>query len=220
MGKRSEPRIFVQVPVRIFGTDSSGTAFSQKVLTANISHSGVELCEVQASLSVDEIVGLNYASQRVHFRVKWIGEPGTPRAGHVGLVSISPEKPLWDFPLPAPADDDHKPGAVERRAHSRFRCQNKVEIHIDGGANYWGTLTDLSLGGCYVEMPIPLNPGTKLKIALWIEQSKLMAEAQVAHRTPGLGIGIRFTRIGDSDLDQIRVYLGNLSPLARKTQIR
>jgi PilZ domain len=220
MGNRSEPRIFVQVPVRIFGTDRGGSIFSQKVVTANISRGGIEICEVQANLAVEEIVGLTYANNRVHFRVKWIGAPGTPRAGHVGLLNISPEKPLWDFPLPEPATDDHNPALVEKRVHPRFRCQNKVEIHIEASASYWGTLADLSLGGCYVEMPIPLSPGTKLKMGLWIDQSKLMVQGTVAHRTPGLGIGIRFTSISVSDLDLIRIFLTKLSPFSRKPLLR
>lgn len=216
MGQRSEPRLEVQVPVRIFGTDATGAVFSQKVVTVNISRSGVELAEVHARLATDEIIGLTYATRKVHFRVKWIGALGTPKESHIGLLSISPEKPLWDFPLPAPSSDTHKPGLLERRSHPRFRCQNKVEIHIEGGASYWGTLADLGLGGCYVEMPIPLNPGTKLRMALWIEQSKVNAEGEVAHRTPGLGIGIRFKNISEQDLDNIRRFLDRLSPLFRK----
>lgn len=216
MGKRVEPRINVQVPVRIFGTDRTGSVFSQKVVTVNISRLGVELAEVQAQLAVEEIIGLTYASNRVHFRIKWVGGTGTAKAGHVGLLNISPEKPLWDFPLPEPSSDDHRPGLVERRAHPRFRCQNKVELHIEGGPSYWGTVADLSLGGCYIEMPIPLNAGTKLKMGIWIEQSKVLMDGEVAHRTPGLGIGVRFKSISDLDLDRVRMFLDQLSPLFRK----
>ena len=220
MGNRVEPRKEVQVPVRIFGTDSDGAVFSQKVSTVNISRTGVEICEVQAKLSVDEIIGLTYAKNRVHFRVKWVGKPGTPKAGHLGLLNISPEKPLWDFPLPAPSSDNHQPGLVERRQHPRFRCQNKVEIHIEGGASYWGTVADLSLGGCYVEMPIPLQPGTRLNMAIWIDDSKIAARGQVAHRTPGLGVGIRFLEIPDQDRDHINIFLNRMTPFARKSLVR
>jgi hypothetical protein len=220
MGKRSEPRLEVQVPVRIFGTDSTGSAFSQKVITANISRLGVELAEVEAKLVVDEIIGLTYATKRVHFRVKWIGAPGTPKAGHVGLLNIAPEKPLWDFPLPAAASDNHQPDSWRKRKHPRFRCQNSVEIHIDNGASYWGTVADLSLGGCYVEMPIPLQLGTRLKIRIWIAQAKVAAQGEVAHRTPGLGVGIRFKQISDQDLEVINLFLGKLAPFARKPLMR
>jgi len=220
MGKRIEPRLEVQVPVRIFGTESTGSVFSQKVVTVNISRLGVELAEVEAKLAVDEIIGLTYAAKRVHFRVKWIGAPGTPKAGHVGLLNIAPEKPLWDFPLPAAASDNHQPGLVEKRKHPRFRCQNSVEIHIDNGASYWGTVADLSLGGCYVEMPIPLQLGTKLKVGIWIAQAKVAAQGEVAHRTPGLGVGIRFKQISDQDLEVIHLFLGQLAPFARKPFLR
>jgi len=216
MGRRSEPRKDARVPVRIFGTDSSGSVFSQKALTVNVSRSGVELAGVQPHLALDEIIGLTYGANRVHFRVKWVSTPGTPRAGHVGLLNISPEKPLWDFLLPPVSPDFYEPGAFEHRKNPRYRCQNSIEIHIHNGASFWATLTDLSLGGCYVEMPIPLEPGTRLRAAIWFGQAKAWAQGEVAHRTPGFGIGIRFTQISDQDLDLIRTFLGQLAPLARK----
>jgi PilZ domain len=220
MGKRIEPRLDVQVPVRIFGTDRSGAVFSQKVVTVNISRLGVELAEVEVNLAADEMIGLSYGNNRMHFRVKWVGAPDTPKAGHVGLLSTAPEKQLWDFPLPAPASDNHRPGLIEKRKHARFRCQNAVEIHIENGTSFWGTVADLSLGGCYVEMPIPLQPGTKLKVGIWIGQTKVMAESAVAHRTPGLGVGIRFNQISNEDLDAISLFLSKLAPFARKPFLR
>jgi hypothetical protein len=94
-----------------------------------------------------------------------------------------------------------------------------VEIHVHNGASFWGTVADLSLGGCYVEIPIPLEPGTRLKIGIWFEQAKAWAEAEVAHRTPGLGVGIRFREISGQDLDLIRIFLGKLAPFSRKSGI-
>jgi hypothetical protein len=216
MGRRCQLRKQVAVPVRIFGTDSRGQVFSEKALTVNVSRNGAELAEVRPELAVDEIIGLTHGKNRVHFRVKWIGRPGTPKAGHVGLLNIAPEKPLWDFPLPADAVDDYQPGNTELRHHPRFRCQNSIEVHLNGGASFWGTLADLSLSGCYVEMPIPLELGTRLKVGIWFGQSKAWAEAQVAHRTPGLGIGLEFLEISEADRDQIRRFLANLSPFAKK----
>jgi hypothetical protein len=216
MGRRSQLRKPVEVPVRIFGTDSSGEVFSEKALTVNVSRNGAELAEVRSHLALDEIIGLTYGKNRAHFRVKWMGRPGTPKAGHLGLLNIAPEKPLWDFPLPADAVDVYQPGNTELRQHPRFRCQNSIEVHVNGGASFWGTVADLSLGGCYVEMPIPLEPGTRLKVGIWLGQSKAWAQAQVAHRTPGLGIGLSFLEISESDRDQIRRFLAHLSPFAKK----
>lgn len=216
MGKRSEPRKDIQVPVRIFGTDSAGAVFSQKAVTVNISRTGVELAGVESQLAVEEIIGLSYGTNRVHFRVRWVGKANTPKAGHVGLRNVSRGKPLWDFPLDIAGKDPYEPGMIERRQHPRYRCQNSIEIHIQNGASFWGTVADLGLGGCYVEMSIPIEVGTKLSVALWFGQNKAWAEAEVAHRTPGFGVGTRFTKISDLDLDVIRQYLNSLAPLARK----
>src|ERR1700683_592317 len=215
MGRRSQPPKQVEVPVRIFGTDSAGQVFSEKVLTVSISRNGAELAAVRSKLNLDEIVGLTYGANRVHFRVKWIGGAGTPKAGHVGLLNIAPQKPLWDFPLPPDAVDDFQLASVEHRIAPRFRCQNSVEVHVQG-ASFWGTVADLSLGGCYIEMPIPLQPGTKLRVGIWFGQTKSWADAQVAHRTPGLGIGLKFVQISEEDRNQIRRFLESLAPFARK----
>lgn len=216
MGRRTEPRKEVQVPVRIFGTDRAGAVFSQKAVTVNISRNGVEIAGVHSQLAVDEIIGLTYGTNRVHFRVKWAGTPGTAKAGHVGLLNVSPGKPLWDFPLDSSSKDLFEPGFTERRQHPRYRCQNSIEIHIRNGASFWGTVADLAPGGCYVEMAIPIEVGTKLTVALWFGEKKAWADGEVAHRTPGFGVGIRFTKISDQDLGVIREYLNSLAPLARK----
>lgn len=219
MGMRNEPRKDIQVPVRIFGTDKTGAVFSQKASTVNVSRNGVELAGVQSQLAVNEIVGLSYGNNRVHFRVKWVGASGTSKAGRIGLLNISPGKPLWDFPLDGSCPDPYQPGPIERRKLPRYRCQLSTEIHVQGGPSFWGNLSDLSLGGCYVEMPIPLEVGTKLKMSLWIGQDRVWAEGEVAHRTPGFGVGVRFTQIADADRERIRVFLDSLAPLARKSSI-
>jgi hypothetical protein len=216
MGRRSQPRKQIEIPVRVFGTDRHGRVFSEKVLTTNVSRTGAEIAGLRAELSLDEIVGLTYGANRVHFRVKWIGAAGTPKAGHVGLLNIAPEKTLWDFPLPLDAADSFQSASLERRQTARFRCQNSIEVHVDGGASFWGTVADLSLGGCYVEMPPPLQPGTKLRVGIWFGQTKVSAHAQVAYRTPGVGAGLKFIEISEPDRDVIRRFLENLAPFARK----
>jgi hypothetical protein len=216
MGRRREPRKEIQVPVRVFGTSRGGQVFSEKAATVNVSQQGAELSGVQVGLNLDEIIGLSYGKNRVHFRVKWIGEPGTPRAGHVGLLNISPEKPLWDFPLPPPTTDDHQLRAGDQRKYTRFKCHNSVELRTQDGTCFRATIADLSVGGCYVEMATPLPPGTKLKAGIWIGETKCCADCEVAHSTPGIGTGLMFSRISEQDLERIRQFLGTLAPFAKK----
>jgi len=216
MSKRREPRKDIQTSVRVFGTDSGGKAFSENVTTVNISQHGIELRGVSAHLNLDDVVGLSYASHRVQFRVKWVGKPGTPQHGHVGLLNISPEKPLWDFPLPAPAPDLYRPTVVDARKHPRFKCNNSIELHSEDGASFWATIADLSLGGCYVEMALPFPKGSKVKVGIWIGETKIRADCEVAYSVPGLGIGVKFTRISDADLQRLTQFLATLGPFNRK----
>ncbi len=216
MGKRREPRKEMQLPVRIFGTDSSGQVFSAQAVTVNVSHQGIELSGVEPRLKLDEIVGLTYGKNRVHFRVKWIGLPDTPKAGHVGLLNISPEKPLWDFPLPPPTPDTHQPQFVQHRKNPRFKCNNSVELHTPGGAPFRARIADLSISGCYVEMATPLQPGTKVNVSIWIGETKAWADCEVAYSTPGFGAGLKFIRISESNLERIRQFLTSLAPFSRK----
>ncbi len=98
MGKRREPRKPVQLSVRIFGTDGEGKIFSETVTAADVSQNGARVTGVRAKPAADEIIGVTYGKNKVHFRVKWIGEMGSPREGELGLLNLTPEKPFWDFP--------------------------------------------------------------------------------------------------------------------------
>ncbi|MGA9041800.1 MAG: PilZ domain-containing protein [Terriglobales bacterium] len=218
-GKRCEPRKEVEVAVRIFGTDSNGKIFSEKASTVNVSRQGAALRGVQAQLKLDEIVGLSYAANKVHFRVKWVGEPGTPKAGQVGLLNISPEKPLWDFPVPLNRVDEFRQEArkgPDRRKHPRLKISASVEIHPLAGAPIWGKTVDLGLGGCFIEMAIPLRKAEKIKLGIWIEQTKLWAHGVIVTSTPGFGIGIKFTEISDADAERLSKYLKSIIRVPNK----
>jgi len=87
-----------------------------------------------------------------------------------------------------------------------------VELHTQDGATFWAKIADLSVGGCYLEMAIPLPPGTKVKVGIWIGETKCWANCEVAYSTPGFGTGVKFVRISEPELEQIRQYLETLAP--------
>ncbi len=207
MGKRREARKPLALPVRIFGTDRGGRMFSENVTTAELSQNGAKLTGVRAALKVDEIIGLTYGKIKVHFKVKWVGEPGSPREGEVGLLNLTPEKPLWDFPLPSGAMDDFRFAGKDRRQSARVKCSISAELHPVGQPVIWGKVSDLSLGGCFVEMPIPLPVNTKFEVALWLGETKLRLKGEVASSSPGFGIGVRFTNISPESQESLRRHM-------------
>jgi hypothetical protein len=219
MGKRREPRVDKVVPIRIFGTDTNGQIFSEKLNTLNVSRHGAELGGVQAQLKMGEIIGLTYGTNKIHFRVMWVGSPGTPKQGRIGLLNLSPEKALWDFPLPGPGIDGA--GTVardphDRRAHPRFKTVNSVEIHPEGQeAPIRARTADMSAGGCFIEMPNPLPKGTQIKIGIWVNDSKLWATGRVVTSTPGFGIGVQFIEISEQDKSQLLRFLESTVRITR-----
>ena len=216
MGQRREPRKDLKVPVRVFGTDMDGRPFSENVSTLNVSSRGAKLAGLQAKIKTGEVIGMAYGAQKSRFAVRWVGSAGAATEGQLGLENVSPEKPFWDFPLPAPGMDEygrHSKGA-ERRKYVRLKCLISVELYPDGeSAKIWGKAVDVSVGGCFVEMSIPLREGTKLKIVLWVKDEKLQAKATVVSSRPGFGVGIQFQEISPEDAQRLKQFLQSITRL-------
>lgn len=216
MGQRREPRKDLKIPVRVFGTDIHGKPFSENLTTHNVSSRGARVGSLQASVKVGEVVGMTYGAQKSRFTVRWIEHGGAGHSGQLGLENLTPEKPFWDFPLPAPGIDEygrHSKG-TERRNHPRLKCMNSVELYPEGeSAKIWGKAVDLSMGGCFVEMPMPLKEGTKLKIILWIKDQKLLIKGKVMSSRPGFGIGVHFNDVSPEDAQCLRQFLQSITRL-------
>jgi len=86
LGERREPRIQARLQVRIAGIDASGRPLLQMVTTRNISRQGALLEGIQSKLKLGEIVAITYKSSRARFRVIWVGDAGTERAGQMLAV--------------------------------------------------------------------------------------------------------------------------------------
>lgn len=214
MGKRREPRKEMQVQVRVFGTDREGHIFSEKVSTTDISHSGVRLTGIRARLQNDEVIGLTYGCNKVHFRVRWIGQPNTPLDGQVGLLNLTPEKPLWDFPLSVDHPDNYcAVRTADRRKSMRVRCTVSAELRPPGAAVIRGKASDLSVGGCFIEMPTPLPVDSPLEILLWLNETKLRLQGSVASAAPGFGIGVRFLSVTPQDHERLTGFVRHLAQL-------
>jgi len=214
MGQRREPRKEIKVAVRLFGTDAYGRPFSSAVSSIDVSRNGVRVSGVEVEVKPGEILGLSHGSNKGRFSVKWVGARGTPQQGQIGLLNLAPEKPLWDFITPSPAVDEygrHSP-STDRRKHPRLKCTISVELNPEGqAAPIWTKASELGMGGCFVEMPIPLKAGTKLKIGLWIKDEKLRLSGKVVSSRPGFGIGVQFLEVSPEDHARLAKYLQSIT---------
>ncbi|HEV2023027.1 MAG TPA: PilZ domain-containing protein [Terriglobales bacterium] len=56
----------------------------------------------------------------------------------------------------------------------------------------WARLTDISLGGCYLEIMSPLPVLTYVNLSLTLEEQHVQAKGQVVVSHPHFGMGIQF----------------------------
>jgi hypothetical protein len=95
MDRRRQSRIYVDLPVQIWGMDSFLRPFIQPASVRTISGRGATLQCVDARLKPGDIVDVLYEGTKAQFRIVWCGKPGTEMAGEVGIENLSTEK-LWD----------------------------------------------------------------------------------------------------------------------------
>jgi PilZ domain-containing protein len=211
MAVRREHRKEVALSVRIFGIDAKGQVFSQSASTVNVSVEGAMLDGVQREIKPGEVIGLTYGQKKARFRVQWAGEPGTPQEGKIGLQNVVPSNVVWDVPLPPRGlDDKGRAFNSSPREHPRVKCGSSVELKPMGEPPVYSKVGDISEGGCFVEMMVPLRAGTRLKILLWLKEDKVMAEGIVANSRPGFGVGIKFTELSPRDADRLRDFLKSM----------
>src|SRR5271167_519407 len=84
----------------------------------------------------------------------------------------------------------------DRRSHPRLKCRVTIELQTEvGGTPLFANVTDVSLGGCFVETSTILAPGSKLKLGFSMDDASLSAEGVVARLDPGTGVAVQFKEV-------------------------
>src|SRR4051812_18811272 len=94
--RRQQKRNFIALPVSAVGTDANGNTFRHPVCTLDISPEGARINGLKHVLTGNEVT-LEYKKNKVRFVVVWVGQPGTPMQGQVGLHRIDADKKLADL---------------------------------------------------------------------------------------------------------------------------
>jgi len=90
---------------------------------------------------------------------------------------------------------DQASSTPQRRAQ-RFPVVATAEIvTLDTDTRLNARTSDLSLVGCYVDIPNPLSVGTEIKLRLAHQDTTFTARAVVASSESNLGMGISFTSV-------------------------
>src|SRR5438132_571399 len=96
----------------------------------------------------------------------------------------------------------------DRRAHPRLKCRVTIELQTESnGVPLFANLTDISLGGCFVETSAIMPPGAKLKLIFSIDDGRMQAEGSVVRIDPGCGVAIQFNDMGRDEREKMHRVL-------------
>ena len=100
----------------------------------------------------------------------------------------------------------------ELRQSPRLRCSGSAKFRAQGSdVTMWGTLTDISLHGCYVEMHTTFPIDTKVDLVLTSFGIQIQARGTVRTSYPFLGMGIGFAEIEPGEELQLKQLLDVLT---------
>ena len=109
-------------------------------------------------------------------------------------------------------DSSQLSNAGNRRGEQRFACKLGAEVYSLGtSVPNRCTLSDISEGGCYVEMPTPLSGQSGVEILVRTADTKLRIRGQVLATHPGFGMGVRFMFRDSGEREEILRLLAVLS---------
>jgi hypothetical protein len=101
-----------------------------------------------------------------------------------------------------------------RRTKTRHACRLSAEVYRPGiAAPHRCCLTDLSAGGCYLEVALPFPKGSPLEIVVRTYELKLRLRGTVLASHPGYGMGVAF----ELDTEEERSYLRELTDFVAAT---
>jgi len=105
-------------------------------------------------------------------------------------------------------EKQHRSGKKNRRAYPRLSCC--VAVELEAGANATlsvGKVTNVSLGGCYVETNALLATKTKAKVAFSTDFGALEVEGAVVRNNPGVGVAVKFDDASPGNRETVKQIL-------------
>jgi hypothetical protein len=208
----TEPRLSVDLPVRIWGMSADGRPFSQSARAQNISSEGALISGVENELKVGDVIGLQCDDKKTRCTVIWVLNTGPSKKNQVGVKLSPDQEPPWKNYLSLDGATV-KIDPSNRRRFYRHKISLPLEIRDERStAPFRINATDVSGNGCYIESMMPLPLGTILKVDFYLDSDHIKVSAVVRTCDPGVGNGIEFTGMPAETKALMQTYLDGIDP--------
>src|SRR5258706_16433397 len=99
----------------------------------------------------------------------------------------------------------------ERRRSARYRFIADTEItEIASNTRLGARSSDLSVGGCFLDMVNPSPEGTEIRVPVHHASASFSALGRVVFVFPNVGMGVVFTNVEEDQLAVLRKWLADL----------
>jgi len=209
---QSEPRLSVDLPVRIWGMTAEGRPFSQHARAQNISSEGALISGVESEPKVGDVIGVQCEEKKTRCTVVWVVNTGPVKKNQVGVKLVADQECPWKNYLPLDGATVTIAPSSRRRFH-RHKITLPLELRDERTkAPTRINATDVSGNGCYVESMLPLPLGTVLRVDFWLDSEHINITSVVRTCDPGVGNGIEFTGMPVDGKARMQAYLDAINP--------
>src|SRR5450755_3103986 len=172
MSEKPEPRLDVELPIRVFGMGADGRPFLQQAQARNISHRGAKLHGLETKLKPGDVIGVQFGDIKARCKVVWVVDAGETKKIAIGVSLLEGQICPWAKEMQQAEQTEPAartaPSSQEKRTFPRHRVPFPLEIRDpDGVGSHMRTQSgDISGHGCYIETMLPLPAGKVLRITL------------------------------------------------------
>ena len=98
----------------------------------------------------------------------------------------------------------------ERRSSPRYRFIADVEIiEVASDTKLKARTSDLSIGGCFLDMLNPSPAGTEIRVTISHAGANFVAIGRVAFVVPNMGMGVAFTNVDGNQMEILQRWLAS-----------
>ncbi len=191
------------LPIRIWGTDADSKPFSQLAHTLDLTSSGARVGGMRVLLNTRDVVWVQCRHRKSQFRIVWTGRPGGSRDHQVGIESVEHGRNIWGLeledetgsdPYEVPETAGENKGKEHRR-HIRYPIAGRVDVRnpYASSGGFSAQLSDISMGGCYVQTGTPWPIASPVRLDMHIGKNDAVMRGIVRTYHPDVGMGIEFT---------------------------
>jgi CheY-like chemotaxis protein len=182
--RRRNTRIAIQIPVTLVAADESG---QQSTVSTDLSEGGMALQQFRRTKKANR-VRVQFTLPGTDSKIDCAGEFAWENAGRqsgVRFVDLSTEN---------------------RDQLNAWLKQHSPDMDVDDPP-VGCKLTDLSLGGCYLEMASPFPVRTKLVLSMKVAQLEVEAQGMVRVMHPEVGMGVELTQNTSEQRTQVEKFI-------------